>query len=374
MTTEPIGIYVHVPFCKSKCAYCDFVSFAGALEEYEDLYTDTLVREIYSYKNAPKIKADTIFFGGGTPSVISEKSFFRISQALYNTFDINDNFEFTVEANPKTLSEDKLKVYKDCGVNRISIGLQSVHENELKMLGRIHTYAEFLDSYELAYKNGIANLNVDLMYALPGQKCSDFVGTLEKVIKLSPSHISAYSLILEEGTRLYDMKDSLSFPTEEEECEMYGALTEILRNAGYLHYEISNYAKEGFECRHNLKYWQDEEYIGLGLAAHSYYGKKRYHNPDCFSEYFSLSETNYKQTEPISKAENAYEYAMMRLRLSKGFSLSEYKRKFSVDFLSGRESFISQLIKAGYLRVYDDFVALTESGFYVSNEILSQLL
>lgn len=374
MTTEPIGIYVHIPFCKSKCAYCDFVSFQGALEKYEQSYTEALVKEIYFYKTAPKIKADTVFFGGGTPSVISEKSFAEIAKALYDTFDILPSVEFTIESNPKTLSSEKLRVYTSLGVNRISLGLQSCHKKELKILGRIHNFEDFESSYELAQKHGISNVNVDLMYALPGQKTSDFVRSLDRVLALCPPHISAYSLILEEGTKLFDMKDSLSFPTEEEECEMYEALTETLRNAGYLHYEISNYAKAGFECRHNLKYWQDREYIGFGLAAHSYYGKKRYSNPTSFSEYFSLSAGEYIQTEEITPADNAYEYAMMHLRLSNGFSLSEYKRRFSTDFLLGREAFIFEITRAGYMKIDNDRIRLTEKGFYVSNEILSRLL
>ena len=374
MITDPIGIYVHIPFCKSKCAYCDFVSFKGALEEYEEVYVKHLIKEIYSYKSERKIKADTVFFGGGTPTVISEKSFFEISKALYDSFDISQGTEFTLEANPKTLTEEKLKTYTECGVNRISIGLQSIHEKELKILGRIHTFDDFLLSYELVKKHGIDNVNVDLMYALPGQRVSDFTKSLERVIELSPTHISAYSLILEEGTRLYDVKDTLTFPTEDEECDIYNSTIEIMRRAGYLHYEISNYAKAGFECRHNLKYWQDEEYVGLGLAAHSYYGKKRYSNPTYFSEYFSREEKGYIQTDIISPSDNAYEYAMMHLRLARGFSLSDYKARFSEDFLSGRESFISEIIAAGYMKIDNDRIFLTESGFYVSNEILSRLL
>lgn len=374
MTTKPIGIYVHIPFCKSKCAYCDFLSFAGALQKYEEPYTDALIREIYLYKREPKIKADTVFFGGGTPSLVSAESFARISRALYDVFEILPSAEFTMEANPKTLTDEKLSAYVGCGVNRISLGMQSVCEKELKILGRIHNFKEFKDSYEMCIRHGITNINVDLMYAIPMQTLDSLDSSLTEVIALSPTHVSAYSLILEEGTRLWQEKESLTLPTEDEECEMYSLITARLRDAGYSHYEISNYCLPGYSSRHNLKYWRDEEYIGLGLAAHSYYGKKRYSNHTSFEEYFSHAGKEYLQSEPIDKMAQAYEYAMMRLRLSEGFSLSEYKELFFEDFLYGKEKIISDLQRAEYLTVKDDRIALTESGFYVSNEILSQLL
>ena len=371
---KSLGIYVHVPFCKQKCAYCDFVSFAGALEKYEGEYTEALVREIRSYKESPKIKADTIFFGGGTPSVISSESFVKIVSAIYDTFEILPDTEFTLEANPKTLTHEKFHTYKRYGVNRISLGLQSFCEKELKILGRIHNYEDFKTSYELCRACGITNINVDLMYALPTQSIDTLKRTLSEVIALSPTHISAYSLILEEGTRLFEEKESYIFPTEDEECDMYLAITNTLSMAGYSHYEISNYAKAGYESRHNLKYWRDEQYIGVGIAAHSYFGRKRYSNPTSFSEYFSLSGREYLQCEDIDEASNAYEYAMMRLRLSEGFSLSEYKTLFGKDFLSGKEEYIAGLTKEGYMTLSDGRIALTEKGFYVSCEILSQIL
>lgn len=374
MTTKPIGIYVHIPFCKQKCAYCDFVSFAGALEKYEAEYTEALVREIRSYKESPKIKADTVFFGGGTPSVISSASFEKIASAIYDTFEILPNAEFTLEANPKTLTDEKLMVYKRYGVNRISLGLQSFCEKELKILGRIHNFEEFKKTYQLCLVHGITNINVDLMYALPSQNTKTLERTLREVIALSPTHISAYSLILEQGTRLFEEREKYVFPNEDEECDMYLLITESLAKAGYLHYEISNYAKAGYESRHNLKYWHDEQYIGVGIAAHSYFGRKRYSNPTSFSEYFSLSGREYLQCEDIDEASHAYEYAMMRLRLSKGFSLSEYRTLFGKDFLSGKEEYISRLIDEGYMTLSKDVIALTEKGFYVSNEILSRIL
>lgn len=374
MTTKPIGLYVHIPFCKSKCAYCDFVSFSGAIEEYGEQYTKALVREIYSYKRDPKIKADTVFFGGGTPTVLPTEFFREIVTAIRDAFEIMPDTEFTLEANPKTLTDEKLSAYTSLGVNRISLGLQSFCEKELKILGRIHNFDDFCTSYEMCKKYGISNINVDVMYALPTQSAGTLARTLSEVIALSPTHVSAYSLILEEGTALHRDREKLVFPTEDEECEMYELITDRLARAGYSHYEISNYARAGYESRHNLKYWRDEEYIGLGLAAHSYFDRKRYSNPETFSEYFSLCGREYLQCENIDADTQAYEYAMMRLRLSEGFSLSEYKELFGRDFLSGKEAYISSLIKNGYLTVSNKRIALTEKGFYVSNEILCRIL
>lgn len=374
MTTEPIGLYLHIPFCKSKCAYCDFVSFGGALSEYEDSYTAALINEICEYRSKEKIKVNTVFFGGGTPTLISAKAFEKIVSALFDVFEILPGTEFTVEANPKTVTKEKLRLYTSLGVNRISLGLQSYHENELKTLGRIHNFEEFAQTYAACRNAGISNINVDLMYGIPEQTEESFRITLEKIIDLAPEHISAYGLILEEGTRLYAQKDVLKFPTEEEECKMYYMAAELLRNSGYAHYEISNYARAGFECRHNLKYWQDKEYIGLGLAAHSYYGKKRYSNPVGFSEYFSPSVKEYRQTEIIDTEANAYEYAMMHLRLADGFSLSDYEKRFKRSFTSGKEAFIQKLKSSGYIIISEDRISLTERGFYVSNTILSELL
>ena len=374
MTTDLIGLYVHIPFCKSKCAYCDFVSFGNALCEYEEKYVSALIDEISEYKREEKIGIDTIFFGGGTPSLLSPESLKKIMTAIRKVFEIFPDAEITVEANPKTLSEEKLVAYRELGINRISLGLQSIHEKELKILGRIHNFDEFLESYELCRRFGIANINVDLMYGIPEQTKESFRETLGKVIALSPEHISAYGLILEEGTRLYEMKDALTLPSEDEECEMYYLAAKMLYDAGYSHYEISNYSKEGKRSRHNLKYWHDSEYIGVGLAAHSYFGKKRYFNTSLFSEYFSPERKEYRQTEEISETDAAYEYAMMNLRLSDGLSLSDYERKFSRSFLLGREELIEEFIGGGYMTLADGRLSLTDSGFYVSNSILSSLL
>lgn len=373
MATDAIGLYIHIPFCVRKCNYCDFCSFNLASVDWRAEYIDRLCREIESYKNE-QIKVNSIFFGGGTPSLLTPLEFDRICEEIRNSFTVLPDCEFTVEANPKTLNEENLSSFKKNGVNRLSIGLQSIHENELKILGRIHSYDDFLVSYKLAREYGIDNVNIDLMYGIPEQTKISFGITLDTVLGLDPEHISLYGLILEEGTPFYENRSNLPIPTEDTECDMYYLAAEKLRNAGYLHYEISNYARVGLECRHNLKYWRAEEYIGLGLNAYSLFCGRRFSNSDNIDVYLNEKNVKYK-CEPIQDVtENAYEYVMLRLRLSEGFSLSDYKKRFCIDFMDGRKGLIDNLIKAGYISFDGDILKLTESGFYVSNSILTELI
>ncbi len=300
--------------------------------------------------------------------------FEKIYLAIKDSFVILPDSEFTVEANPKTLDEEKLAVFKKCGVNRLSIGLQSIHGNELKILGRIHSYDDFLVSYNLARDFGFDNINIDLMYGIPEQTEESFKATLDTVLELSPQHISLYGLILEEGTPFFENRENLVLPSEDKECDMYYIATRILRDKGYSHYEISNYAKDGYECRHNLKYWRCEEYIGVGLSAYSYFGGHRYGNTDISEEYLSENCVKYQRSEAICESDKAYEYVMLRLRLAEGFSLSDYQRRFGTDFYDGRKEAIDKFIKMGYLTVQDDHLSLTERGFYVDNAILTELI
>lgn len=373
MRAKPIGLYVHVPFCLKKCAYCDFCSFISADFPKRSEYLDALCREIDSYANKG-IFLDTIFFGGGTPSLLSGDDFLKIVEHIRSSFTLSENPEFTIEANPKTLTEENLSAYISAGVNRVSLGLQSANKNELSALGRIHTYEEFLESYELLRKCGIENVNVDLMYGIPEETKDSFLNTLNKVTALSPEHISVYGLILEEGTPLYESIDSYRMPTEDEECDMYYLAADFLRERGYFHYEISNYAKAGFECRHNLKYWHCEEYIGVGLAAHSYFDGKRFGNTTDPYAYLDSKSGIITTEEALDSDSAAYEFVMLGLRLRDGFSLSEYKALFGKDFLHGREQKIAQFTGAGYITLSNDRIALTEKGFYVSNSILNELI
>ncbi len=371
MTSNSIGLYVHIPFCKRKCSYCDFCSFA-ADDLSREKYIDALVLDIESYKEQG-VGIDTLFFGGGTPSILSVGEFTRICRSIQNTFEISPECEFSVEINPATADAEKLMAYRDLGVNRISIGLQSIHRNELKILGRIHTYDEFLNTYKLCRDAGFDNINVDLMYAFPEQTTESLCETINEVIRLSPEHISLYGLILEEGTPLYEMKDSLVFPDEDTELSMYRLATGLLSKVGYSHYEISNYAKPGYESRHNLKYWRDEEYIGVGLASYSYFMGERYGKSTDMASYFVNPRENVYR-EKITCEEEKKEYIMLALRLARGLSFADYRARFSEDFTVGRENLISQYERLSLISVTGHGIALTEEGFYVSNTIISSLM
>ncbi len=373
MITKPIGLYVHIPFCIRKCNYCDFCSFPMSSVDWKDSYIDALTREILAYKGK-EICVDSIFFGGGTPSLLSTDDFRKIVSVINESFIIKSDCEFSVEVNPGTVTEEKIASFVENGVNRISIGLQSINENELKTLGRIHSFDDFLISYKIIRNAGINNVNVDLMYRIPEQSKSSFIQTLKTVAELSPEHISLYGLILEDGTPFYQHADQLNLPDEDAECDMYYLAAELMKNSGYSHYEISNYAKPEFECKHNLKYWRNEEYIGVGLSAYSHFEGKRFGNTKNPKEYLAQSGVKYDYLEVIDVKGRAYEYVMLALRLKEGFSLSEYEDRFNVDFRTGRMQTLSRLASAGLIRLDGDRISLTERGFYVSNLILTELL
>lgn len=374
MTTKPIGLYVHTPFCVRKCNYCDFCSYPTADAEWRDNYLDTLVAEIDSYKGRG-LSVDTVFFGGGTPSLLSPREFEKICDHINSAFALLPETEFTIEANPKTLSLQNLLAYKSCGVNRVSMGVQSIHENELKFLGRIHNRADAFESYKLLRASGIENVNLDLMYGIPGQSVDNFSKTLDEILSLSPEHISLYGLILEEGTPFWSVKDELPIPSEDSECDMYYMAQDKLSAYGYSHYEISNYAKAGYECRHNLKYWRCDEYIGVGVSAYSCLDGYRFGNSSDISEYLSAEREKYKYREEIDESAAAYEFVMLALRLREGFSLTDYKNKFGRDFIDeSRRSKIKELEELGYIRLISDRIGLTDKGFYISNRILTDLL
>ncbi len=373
METKPIGLYVHIPFCLRKCNYCDFCSVS--YDEKKILkYADSLISEIQSYKKTPRTKIDTVFFGGGTPSVLSAELFKKISDAIHESFDIAEKSEFSVEVNPATVTYEKLDVFVKSGVNRISIGLQSIHENEMKILGRIHTYEDFENTYSMVRSAGIDNINIDLMYGIPEQTEESLKQTLEKIISLSPSHISAYGLIIEEGTPFYKNKNLLLLPDEDAEYGMYLMIEKMLTDSGYEHYEISNYAKVDSKSKHNLKYWRDEEYIGVGLAAHSYFNGKRYFNTDNFDEYFDGFGAKYRKEENETVGIDKFEYAMLGLRLSEGISLREYGVLFGEKFAKGKEKLLQTYISAGFMKISDGRLSFTGKGFYISNTILAELL
>ncbi len=372
MTTDFLGLYVHIPFCLKKCNYCDFCSFPVDTLSDRGEYIDVLCREILGYRER-ELSIDSIFFGGGTPSLLTEAEFDRIYSAIKESFNVLPNVEFTLEANPKTLDAEKLAFFKRCGVNRLSIGLQSIHENEMKILGRVHGYDDFLQSYAMARAAGINNINIDLMYGIPNQTEESFKKTIDAVLALSPEHISLYGLMLEEGTPFFKMREKLNLPDEDSECDMYYYATNHLAKHGYSHYEISNYARSGHECRHNLKYWRAEKYIGVGLAAYSYFDGYRFGNTDNMRVYLSDSSAKYKYREKLSLSDEAYEYVMLRLRLAEGFSLSDYKARFNREFLTEKAEQLEKYIQQGYIMLQGDRISLTERGFYISNSILADL-
>jgi len=332
-----------------------------------DRYFDRLEREIKSYIREPRISVDTVFVGGGTPSILPRGYMTRLFEMIRTAFDITPNAEITVEVNPGTLTREKAEEYSSVGINRVSIGLQSIHENEQKILGRIHGFDDFLDAYRLLRSARIANIGVDLMYGIPAQTLDSFSKTLDTVLALKPEHISVYGLIVEEGTPFGNMRDSLDLPSEDEECDMYYLACDRLASAGYRHYEISNYARAGFESRHNLKYWMCGEYIGIGAAAHSFICGERYGNS---SSLFDIA----RDESYSDDHDREYEYVMMHLRTADGFSLSEYARLFGRDFLGLHGERISRYIANGLMLREGDFLRLTERGFYVSNSILVELL
>ena len=368
------GLYVHIPFCVRKCNYCDFASFTNLCENTRKEYINRLVTEIEDYKREKPIEIDSVYLGGGTPSLLLPSELSLITSSIRKNFFVHSDSEFTLEVNPGTLTEENLKGYLASGVNRISIGMQSIHENELKILGRIHNFEDFQRCYEMVLNSGIDNISVDLMYAIPSQTKESLSKTLSYLVGLSPAHISAYSLILEEGTPLFNNRNSLALPTEDEECEMYRMICETLALNGYNHYEISNYAKAGKQARHNTKYWQDEEYIGVGLSAYSYFEGVRFGNSSNISEYLSDSYKDYRVSEILEDSDKSFEYAMLKLRLYEGFSLSEYRRLFGMDFLKTHGQNIKKYIDGAYLKIDGDRIHLTESGFYISNTILSDIL
>lgn len=373
MTTDPIGLYVHIPFCLKKCVYCDFCSFPVNYVSRREDYIDALCEEIRSYK-FNEVSIDSIFFGGGTPTLLSGEEFCKIVSAINESFNVLPNAEFTVEANPKTLNEENLRAYISCGVNRVSIGLQTIHENELKKLGRVHSLTDFSDTYSLVRRCGVKNVSVDLMYGIPEQTPDSFKETLDYVTKLSPEHISLYGLIIEDGTYLSDNLSQYRIPSEDEECDMYYLAAKLLADQGYSHYEISNYSKPNFSCKHNLKYWRSEEYIGVGVAAYSYFEGERYGNSREYDKYLLNFKECREFSEKIQGDSEKYEFAMLALRLSEGFSLSEYEERFGESFLTGRDEILDKLLKSNLLKVDSGRIYLTEEGFYVSNSILTELL
>lgn len=372
---DKISLYIHIPFCVRKCLYCDFPSFSG-MESIFDDYVRMLCREIdETYSDYRGMEVKSIFVGGGTPSVLPPALLGRISDKIFSRFDVDSKAEITIETNPGTLDAKKLAEMKSMYFNRLSMGLQAWQDRLLKKLGRIHTADEFETNFLQARDAGFKNINVDLMFALPAQSLDDWQETLEKVMKLRPEHISAYSLIIEEGTPFFDMFDrgELKETDEETDRKMYYLAKEMLSDKSYKQYEISNFAREGFECYHNKVYWRTEEYQGFGLGAHSYADGVRFHNTYDMKEYLR-GEGLRLDKEFLSLQEKQEEFMFMGLRMNEGVSEAEFLRRFgeSMDSVYGDE--IKELISEELLVKKDGRLSLTDRGVDISNSVFEKFI
>lgn len=371
---EKLGLYIHIPFCKQKCKYCDFKSYSG-MEKCENEYVKALCLEIDKRVNK---KVSSIFIGGGTPTYLSEEALSILKKSI-DKVEKADYIEFTVEANPDSITKEKLEILKSMGVNRISIGVQAFQDDILKVLGRIHTKEQFMKSYKLVRKIGFSNVNLDLMFGLPNQKIEDWRYTLDSVIKLNPEHLSCYSLIIEEGTPFYKMYeiDQLDIPSEDEVMEMYSMTISKLKESGYDQYEISNFSKQNRECKHNLLYWDDNEYIGCGVAAHSYLDGKRKRNEDTINKYIDMIKkdgTAIVETHTNSVKEDMEEFMFLGLRKTKGISIKEFKERFEKDIYEVYKDVIEKYVEQKLLMLSGDRLFLSKRGVEISNSVMSEFM
>lgn len=388
MQEKELGIYIHIPFCKQKCYYCDFVSFSNK-EGYIEKYVETVKREIDSY-DLLNYNITTIYIGGGTPSRIPSEKIQEILEKIKQKISENqtkwEDIEITIELNPGTVDEEKIKKYKEIGINRLSIGLQSTKNKLLKEIGRIHTFEDFKNTYNLVKKVGFENINVDLMIGLPNQTISDVKESLNEIIKLNPTHVSVYSLIVEEYTKMEQLINNkeLQLPDEELERQMYWYVKNILELNGYNHYEISNFAKKGKESKHNLNCWEQKEYIGLGLAAYSYLNGVRYGNTSNIEEYINvqdffnrseLEESGIRIVDEVQSLEDKRkEYMLLGLRKIEGISIQKFKEKFVENpiFLFRKE--LEKLVNEKLISIDGDCIRLTNKGLDLANIVWEEFV
>ncbi|MBP1927345.1 oxygen-independent coproporphyrinogen-3 oxidase [Sedimentibacter acidaminivorans] len=372
-----LGIYVHVPFCKRKCNYCDFYSIKWN-REVEERYVKSLVKEINSY-NGMEYVVDTIFFGGGTPTIIEPQNIEKIIHEIKNNFKVDKNSEITIEANPNTLTYENLSVYKKAGINRLSIGVQSLNNNILENIGRLHNSEEALLAIKRAKETGYENINVDVMFNIPGQTTEDIEETVIQIIDEEVNHISFYSLKLEKGTPMFSMErdHKIFMPEENIEREMYYTGRKIMEDRKIYQYEISNFAKKGFECKHNLKYWNQEEYIGFGPSAHSFLNNERYGNVSNINEFCNNAENNIFNRnihESLNAEALEFEYIMLKLRLTEGLSLNIFNQKFNIDFNDKYSKQIEYLIGNKLLIYNENNIKLTQFGMDISNFVFEKFM
>lgn len=370
----PLELYVHIPFCVRKCQYCDFLS-GPSDEETKDRYIEALLKEIRAAEHTEDYEIVSVFIGGGTPSALKAEAIASIMRTLQEQFFFCEDAEVTIEANPGTVDLEKLTIYRNVGINRLSLGLQSTDAEELKLLGRIHSYEEFLKSYEWAREAGFSNINIDLMFAIPGQTGEAWRQHLYQVAELNPEHISAYSLIIEEGTPFAEQ--NLDLPDEDTEYQMYEDTAEILERYGYRQYEISNYAKQGYMCRHNAGYWQRREYLGFGLGASSLYGGMRFSNTHQMQEYLKESRNPdqiRKDVTVLSRNEQIEEFMFLGLRMTEGISEKKFEENFDVRLMDVYGDILQKYEETGFMEHMETKWRLTRKGIHVSNHILADFL
>lgn len=377
MRNRELGVYVHIPFCKRKCEYCDFISYCNK-DNLIETYVEALKKEI----NLQNIQSyiDTIYIGGGTPSYIESKYIKEIMKEIKKK-NIRKNAEITIEVNPGTVTEAKLKDYKECGINRLSIGLQSTKDELLRQIGRIHDYNQFLETYKLARKVGFENINVDLMIGLPNQKIMDLKESLNKIIELQPEHISVYSLIVEEGTPISKKIQSgeLTLPNENEERNMYWYVKNTLELSGYNHYEISNFSKKGYESRHNMSCWNQCQYFGFGVAAHSYRDITRYSNITDINEYIkNIQKGNLSKNRIIheiqKESDTEKEYMLLGLRKIEGVKINDFKAKFVKNPIYLFRNELKKLSDENLIAVDANTIRLTPKGIDLANLVWEEFV
>lgn len=406
MGRQRMELYIHIPFCVKKCRYCDFLSFP-ADESSQEAYVKALRKELAFYgEQYPQRELSTIYIGGGTPSWLTERQMASILEQVYHSFSVDSGAEISIECNPGTITDHKFSVYRKSGINRLSIGLQSANNEELKLLGRIHTYEQFLKTYEMAHSHGFSNINIDLMNSLPRQTRETMEASLQKVLRLKPEHISAYSLMIEKGTPFYEEYkfDSVKqqagmeteiLPDEEEVCRITKGTEQILKEAGYDHYEVSNFARPGYACRHNIGYWKREDYLGTGLGAASLIENIRYTNTREFYAYLEeadrlcagvwrreekgtvteLPATNlHASVEAVGRKGQIEETMFLGLRMTEGIYRKEFEQAFGVSVESVYGSVLDRLQKEGFLEKREGRIYLTEKGRDLSNYVLAQFL
>ena len=381
---KELGLYIHIPFCASKCPYCDFYSLTDYNEKrdkFKARYIDTLILHMEDYSpSAKSYTVDSVFIGGGTPSTIPLPNMLDLIDGIYDNFTVSDDAEVTMEINPATVDLSMLKSLRKAGINRISFGMQSSCDNELKALSRIHNFEDFEVSFNLARRAGFDNISADVMFGIPEQTKTSLRTTLERLCALEPEHISLYGLKIEENTPFAQIKDSLQLPDEDDEFQMYMSSVKFLEEQGYKQYEISNFARDGYKCKHNLKYWNCEDYLGLGPAAHSYYNNTRFsfkNDVEMYVEALENIEQEFDLTDEyyeISASERVGEYIMLRMRLTDGINVDKFHELFGLDFEKLYGNFLTHYMKHGFIQKKMKNYSFTVNGMYVSNYILSEML